>query len=118
MSRFEIYYSCPTMTQMPIVADNSTAEELVRRELAALVQYDASCCDPWDLEAVQRAVEWSSGSSAESFQALRRSTCLLRIFIFTVCYILHQVGSLEHLRFLVERSSTLRLWCTFRECIK
>ena len=40
------------MTQMPIVADNSTAEELVRRELAALVQYDASCCDPWDLEAV------------------------------------------------------------------
>lgn len=48
---FEIYYSCPTMTQMPIVADNSTAEELVRRELAALVQYDASCCDPWDLEA-------------------------------------------------------------------
>ncbi|CAE7290447.1 unnamed protein product [Symbiodinium sp. CCMP2592] len=48
---FEIYYSCPTMTQMPIVADNSTAEELVRRKLAALVQYDASCCDPWDLEA-------------------------------------------------------------------
>ncbi|CAE7769822.1 unnamed protein product [Symbiodinium pilosum] len=48
---FEIYYSCPAMTQMPIVADNSPAEELVRRKRAALVQYDASCCVLWDLQA-------------------------------------------------------------------
>ncbi|CAE7609634.1 unnamed protein product [Symbiodinium natans] len=48
---FEIYYSCPAMTQMPIVADSKPAEELARREFAALVNYDASCCDPWDFQA-------------------------------------------------------------------
>ena len=51
LGRFEIYYSCPAMTQFPMVADSSPAEQLVRRGLAALVHYDASRCDPWDLQA-------------------------------------------------------------------
>ncbi|CAK9093905.1 unnamed protein product [Durusdinium trenchii] len=39
---FEIYYSCPMMTQLPLVADDLPARRLVSARRAAVVHYDAS----------------------------------------------------------------------------
>lgn len=47
---FEIYYSCPVLTQLPLLADDSPARHLLSSQMAVMVCYDASFAE-LDLEA-------------------------------------------------------------------
>eukprot|EP00434_Breviolum_minutum_P010604 symbB.v1.2.009354.t1/scaffold561.1/size520142/22 len=49
---FEIYYSCPMLTQQPFIADDLPTRELLSLKKACMVFYDASGALAWqDLEA-------------------------------------------------------------------
>ena len=51
--RFEIYYSCPMLTQQPFIADDLPARELLSLKKACMVFYDASGALAWqDLEVL------------------------------------------------------------------
>lgn len=51
--RFEIYYSCPMLTQQPFIADDLPTRELLSLKKACMVFYDASGALAWqDLEVL------------------------------------------------------------------
>eukprot|EP00435_Cladocopium_sp_Y103_P047121 s140_g13.t1 len=85
---FEIYYSCPVLTQLPLLADDSPARALLSSEMAVMVCYDASFAE-LDFEAQHllapclylHSMRFAAGPvpSARSSTAQLRS-CLGRCF--------------------------------------
>lgn len=86
--RFEIYYSCPLMTQLPLVADDLCARELLRQGRAVVVDYDSEfqgadlqarpLCRPLGAKLAPRHVTCWRPTSICTAWPLKQGQCHLR----------------------------------------